>query len=431
MPYKHLCTPSDHLLSRRRVLGGMVGAAAGVAGVGGVGALLRPVTAEELKKNDRQVVVIWLDGGMSQLETWDPKPNTRYGGPLRSIQTATPGLHFCETMPRLSRLTKKLSVVRNMKTEDPNHSSGVPKILRGQPKERGVLYPYFGSAVAKLLGPMESQLPPYVWVKPGSGGFISKHAGFLGAQYGALALGDGQPPTNLLRPESLSSDSELARRELQAKFNRRYAGQHRPQWNEANSYVYDVAHKLMEHVDLFDDSTLDEKDVERYGRHEIGRHTLLARRLLEAGVRFVQVSSNGWDTHGDNFNEHATRVPKVDQAVASLIEDLDDRSMLDNVLVVVMAEFGRTPRINGSVGRDHWNIAWSLAMTGAGIQRGVVVGETNAEGTDVVGDPFDIGHMFHTWYAALGIPKATEYMNGVQPLPIAHDDYGPVKELLS
>jgi len=428
MPYKHLCTPSDHAINRRHMLG-MLGAAG--AGYLSAGSLLNPVMAEELKKNDRQVILIWLDGGMSQLETWDPKPNTRYGGPFRSIQTATPGVHLSELMPQMARLTPHYSIVRNMRTEDQNHSSGVPKILRGQPKNRGVTYPYFGSAIAKLLGSTDSGLPPYVWVKPGSGGFISKHAGFLGAKYGALALGDGKPPTNLVRPEAISADREAARRELQERFNRRYAEKRRPAWNEANTHVYDVADKLMQHVDLFDETNLPEKDRDRYGRHDLGRHTLLARRLVEAGVRFVQVSSNGWDTHGDNFNAHASRVPKVDQSVSALLEDLIDRGMLDNVLVVVMAEFGRTPRINGAVGRDHWNIAWSMAMSGAGLQRGAVVGKTNKEGTEVDGDPFDIGHMFNTWYAALGIPSTAEYMNGTQPLPIAHDEFGPVKELLA
>jgi uncharacterized protein (DUF1501 family) len=196
--------------------------------------------------------------------------------------------------------------------------------------------------------------------------------------------------------------------------------------------VYDVAQTLMKREDLFDEATLPEKDKDRYGRHDLGQHTLLARRLIEAGVRFVQVTSYGWDTHGDNFNAHASRVPKVDDAVSSLIEDLVDRGLMDRVLVVVMAEFGRTPRINGSQGRDHWPNAWSMAMTGCGVNHGLVVGETNAEGTDVATRPYDIGSMFHTWYQALGIDSGhTEYMNGTQPLPIAHDDMGAVKELLS
>jgi len=422
------CNPFEHAVSRRRMLGA---AAAGAAGLG-LGGLFQPAVAEQLKRNDRQVLLMWLDGGMSQLESWDPKPNTRYGGPYRAIPTSVTGVHISELMPRIARHMHRLAIVRSMKTEDPNHSSGVPKILRGHPKNRGVTYPYMGSAVAQMMGPMESGLPPYVWVKPGSGGFITKHAGFLGAKYGAFAIGSGQPPANLERPESISDEADAARQELRERFNRRYAARRRKAASEANSYVYDVAQKLMRHTELFDESTLPERDKQRYGESELGRNTLLGRRLLEAGVRFVHVQSYGWDTHGDNFNAHASRMPKVDQSLSALIEDLDERGMLDNVLVIVMAEFGRTPRINGSVGRDHWPNAWSLAMAGCGVQRGVVVGETLDDGTDVAIDPYDIGHMFHTWYQALGIDSQHhEFMNGTQPLPIAHDDMRPVKELLS
>ena len=428
MPYNKLCTPADHQLSRRHILGAMAGAAGGLS----LGSLAQPSLAEELKKNEKQVLLIWLDGGMSQLESWDPKPNTRYGGPYRAIPTAVPGVHISELMPKLAKRMDQISVVRSMKTEDQNHSSGVGKILRGQPKNRGVVYPFMGSAIAKLMGPCESNLPPYIWVKPGSGGFISKYAGFLGAKYGALALGDGKPPENLLRPDSISPEADLARQELREMFNKNYAQRHRKEASEANSYVYDAAQTLMKHSNLFDESNLSDSDRDRYGTHDLGRHTLLARRLIEAGVRFVQVTSYGWDTHGDNFNAHASRVPKVDQSVSALLDDLKSSGMIDNVLVIMMAEFGRTPRINGSVGRDHWPNAWSVAMAGCGIKPGVVVGETNAEGTDVKTEPYDIGYMFHTWFSALGIDsKKEEYYNGTQPLPIAHDDFHPLRELLS
>lgn len=422
------CHPGQHFVSRRRVLGSGCAATAGL----GLGSFVQPAVAEELKKNDKQVLLLWLDGGMSQLESWDPKPNTQFGGPYRAIPTSLPGVHISELMPRTAKLMHQLAIVRTMKTEDPNHSSGVPKILRGHPRNRGVVYPYWGSAVARLMGPTTSGLPPYVWVKPGSGGFISKYAGFLGPKYGALALGDGKPPPNLVRPSSLSEQDARERRELQKLFNRRYGERRRKRWNGANSYVFDVADTLMKHTELFDETLLPDRDRQRYGVNDFGRHTLLARNLLEAGVRFVQVTSYGWDSHGDNFNAHASRVPKVDQAFAALIEDLADRGMMDNVLVVMMAEFGRTPRINGSVGRDHWPNAWSLAMTGTGIRRGQVLGETRADGTDVATDPYDIGHMFHTWYTALGLPSTTTefHING-QPLPIAHDEMSPVQELLT
>jgi hypothetical protein len=153
--------------------------------------------------------------------------------------------------------------------------------------------------------------------------------------------------------------------------------------------------------------------------------------MLEEGVTFVKVNSYGWDSHGDNFNGSLSLVPKFDQPFAAMIEDLAERDMLDNVLVVAMSEFGRTPRVNGHVGRDHWPEAWSAVMAGCGIKSGVAVGKTNDNGTYVSSEPYDIGHLFHTWFTTLGIdPKKTEYDNHGQPLPIAHEGCHAIQELL-
>jgi len=421
--YSKLCTPKDHLLNRRQWLGGT---AAGLLG------LACPSLADELKKKAKQVLFVWLDGGISQLESWDPKPNTQFGGPFRAIPTSVPGVQVSELLPKTAKQMHHLALVRSLCTKDNSHSAGVARIQRGDPKNRGVTYPFFGSAVAKWLGAGESGLPPYIWIKPGSGGFITDDAGFLGPKFGALALGDGKPPENLLLNNSLTEDDDIERNELRAKLDQRYAEQRRQEVVEAQNYIYNMAAQLRKHRAVFDPATFAPKDVERYGAHEFGRHMLLARRVLEAGVRFVKVNSYGWDTHGDNFNGHANLVPKVDQAFAAMIEDLADRKMLNNVLVVMMSEFGRTPRINGHIGRDHWPEAWSLVLAGCGIQRGVVVGKTNNLGTYVDGPEHDIGHLFHTWFKALGVdPQNNEYDNNRQPLPIAHDDCKPITELLS
>ena len=424
----NLCKPWEHRLSRRQWLGGVLGASAAA----GLAPLLRARADEVAAAKEKQVLFIWIDGGISQYESWDPKPNTQFGGPFRPISTSIPGTQFCELLPRSARQAHRLTIIRSMCTQDNSHSAGVPRIQRGDPKNRGVTYPFFGSAVAKLLGPCASGLPPYVSIKPGNGGFIYQDAGFLGPQYGALAFGDGKPPENLLRPDAISAEDDLARHELREQANRRYGARRRPQVNEANTAVFEMARKLMERRDLFDTSQLDPRDVERYGTHEIGRHLLQARGMLEAGVRFVKVTSYGWDTHGDNFVGHRNLVPKFDQALAAIVEDLDQRGMLDNVLVIAMSEFGRTPRINGHVGRDHWPEAWSLAMAGCGARRGAVVGKTNDLGTFVDGAGYDIGHMFHTWFRALGIDaRVTEYDNHGQPLPIAHEGCEAVMEALA
>ena len=427
MMHDQHCTPTDHHLSRRQWLGG-----AAVASAFSLGGLFQPAIAEAVKQNDKQVLFVWLDGGMSQLESWDPKPRTQFGGPFRSIETSVPGVRISELLPRSAKIMHHLAIVRSMRTQDNSHSAGVGRINRGDPKNRGVIYPYFGSAVAKLLGPGKSGLPPYVWIKPGSGGFKHQDAGFLGPKYGALAFGDGQPPANLLRPESITAKEDKARNALRELANRRYAKNRRKAFGEANSYVYEMAHTLMRRQDLFDTTKVSAKDVERYGTHELGRHMLLGRRMLEAGVRFVKVNSYGWDTHGDNFSGHNSLARRFDQAFAAMIEDLHERRILDRVLVIAMSEFGRTPRINGHVGRDHWPEAWSIVMSGAGIKRGLTVGKTNDNGTFVKSPEYDIGHMFHTWFHALGInSKKTEYDNSGQPLPIAHDDHFPIKEVLA
>ena len=428
MAHRALCKPWEHSLSRRQWLG----SAAGAIGALGMGGLLQPGLAEDLQKKQRQVLFIWIDGGISQLESWDPKPNTSFGGPFRAIPTSVPGVHVSELLAKTSQQMHHLAVVRSLCTQDNSHSAGVARIQRGDPKDRGVTYPYFGSAVAKLLGPGESGLPPYVWIKPGSGGFMHQDAGFLGPKFGAVAFGDGKPPENLQRPASLSDADDEARNQLRLSANRRYASGRRKAVGDANSYVYDVARTLMKRQDLFDTTQFSPRDVERYGTHELGRHILQARKMIEAGVTFVKVNSYGWDTHGDNFNAHLNMVPKFDQPFAALIEDLAAGGYLDHVLVIAMSEFGRTPRINGSVGRDHWPEAWSVAMAGCGMKRGIMHGKTNANGTWVESEAYDIGHMFHTWFKALGIDSSkVEYDNMGQPLPIAHDDCHAVQEVLA
>lgn len=422
------CTPEDHRWSRRRLLGA-AGATLGAAGLGG---LFQPAMGAELVKKERQVLFIWIDGGMSQLESWDPKPNTLFGGPFRAIRTSVPGIEISELMPQTAKQMHHLAIVRSLCTQDNSHSAGVARIQRGDPTNRGVTYPYFGSAISKLMGPGESQLPAYVWIKPGSGGFMHEDAGFLGPQYGALAFGDGKPPENLLRPDSLTEDEDTARHSLRDRLNQRYAQGRRALVSGANKYVFDTARTLMQRQELFDENSFSPRDRERYGTHEIGRHMLIGRKMLEAGVRFVKVNSYGWDTHGDNFNAHLNLMPKFDQAFSAIIEDLAANGMLDHTLVIAMSEFGRTPRINGHIGRDHWPEAWSLAMAGCGLKRGLVVGKTNAQGTFVDSEPLDIGHMFHTWFRALGIdPHKTEYLNNGQPLPIAHDEHQACTEVLA
>ena len=324
------CNRRDHNISRRQVLGSLAGA----TGLGGLGTLLDPGVAEEIKRKNRQVLFIWLDGGISQLESWDPKPESEFGGPFRSIPTILPGTHFSELTPHTAQIADRLAVIRNMSTKDENHSSAVPRVQRGDPKNRGVTYPFLGSAVSHLLPPPENQLPAYMHVKPGRGGYMWKDAGFLGARYGALGLGDGKPPIHIRRPPQLDAAQAANRDQLRRLANARFRKGRLDQFIKAYDYSYDMAAQLGRRQDLFDSDALPAADKERYGTHPLGRHLLQARRLLEAGVQFVKVTSYYWDTHADHFNMHRSLVPQIDRPFAALIRDLEDRGLLDQVVVI-------------------------------------------------------------------------------------------------
>jgi hypothetical protein len=378
----------------------------------------------------KQVLFVWLDGAMSQFESWDPKPGTRFGGPFRDIATRVPGVRLSELMPRMAERMDRFSIVRSLRTRYEDHSKGVIPIQQGDPKNRGVAYPLFGSAVARLYAAENDPLPPYIHIKPGSGGFMYQDGGFLGAKYGALALGDGKAPANLA--VSPSDAARAATRDaFRQQLDERYASRRDPELTSAYRHTYQVARQMARHAELFAPEKLKARDIERYGGSEFGRHLLQARQLIEAGVAFVKVTMFHWDTHGDNFNCHQDGVPQVDAALAALIDDLMERGLYDRTLVVVMSEFGRTPKINGRVGRDHWPECWSMGLGGGGIRPGVVVGRTNELGTFNQHEEYDVGHLFHTFFRAIGIdPSKTEYDNAGQPLPIAHDDCGPIQELL-
>lgn len=269
-------------------------------------------------------------------------------------------------------------------------------------------------------------------IKPGRGGFQWQDAGFLGARYGVLTLGPGKPPVHILRPAEIDDPRDDHRNALRRKLNHQFRQTRRESDIAAYETSYDRAEQLMRRKELFDKAGVTPADIARYGTHPLGRHLLQARRLLEAGVRFVKVTSFHWDTHGDNFNMLRQMVPQIDRPFAAIIDDLHERGMLDRVLVVLMSEFGRTPRINSRVGRDHWPEAWSVVLAGTGIKRGVVVGRTTPDGAFCDGSEYDCGHLFHSLFYAMGVDTTTtEYINNEQPLPIAHEGQSRIMEVLA
>lgn len=301
----------------------------------------------------------------------------------------------------------------------------------GRRQEPAASYPHLGALSSKLLAPKESPLPGYIQITPGGSGSRRDDAAYLGAKYASVVLGGGKPPKDTLRPKDLSAAADLQRNAFRRQANSRFLQKRRTAATEAYTYSYEQAAGLMERRDVFDVSKEPKKDQERYGTHDFGRHCLLARRLLENGVTFVQVSHSNYDTHHENFDFHIEQLGEFDQPFAALINDLAERGHLENTLVVVMAEFGRTPKINHKYGRDHWGTAWSVALGGAGIQPGAVIGKTNKNGTAVVDREVDHRHLFHTYLQAVGIDSSDSLDVGGRPLPLANPTAEPIEELLA
>jgi len=419
----YFCGAAAHRLSRR----GFLGTAAAL----GLGGFASPIAARALAKSQKRVVVVFLSGGVSQLETWDPKPNTETGGPFKAIPTSVPGTHICELLPHTAKQMHRMAIVRGLNSQNPDHGIGERIMLTGRKPEAGIDYPHIGAVSAKLLGG-GSGLPGNIQILPnGGGGFTKADATFLGPKFGAVTLGDGKPPADLLRPAALTDPADRQREEFRKKLNDRFARSRKSAATDAYTESFEQAERVFRQSDVFDVSKEDAKIADRYGRHDFGRHLLLARRLLEAGVTYVKVSHSNYDTHHENFDFHIEQLGEFDRPFAALLEDLHERGMLDSTLVVVMSEMGRTPKINDRYGRDHWSAAWSVALAGAGIKGGALVGKTNATGTAVAEREVYSAHLFHTYLRAVGIDPTKNFYPNDRPVPIADPKAAAIDEILA
>jgi hypothetical protein len=426
---KYACNSPEHALSRRHFLAG-VGAAG--LGLSGLSSLAAPSATRSLEKAGKRVLVVWLSGGSSQLETWDPKPGTNTGGPFQTIETSVTGVHICELLPYSAKLMHKMALVRGINTAENDHGKGAVIMHTGRRPEPNMTYPHLGSVCARLLGDDSNPLPGYIHVTPrGNGGVNAADAAFLGPRFASVSLDDGKAPANIDRPPDLSPELDKARQELRLKASERFLAKRRTAQTEAYVHSYDQAAGLMKRKGLFDSSNEPGKLRERYGRHDFGRHCLMARRLLEGGATFVKVTHSNYDTHHENFDFHIEQLGEFDRPFATLLEDLDVRGMLDSTLVIVMSEFGRTPTINRNYGRDHWGTAWSVAVAGCGIKGGAVVGKTNANGTAVTERQVHGGHLFHTYLTALGFNSKKNWYVEQRPIPMADPKAEPIKEVLA
>jgi len=426
MHCSYACGTDEHRIARRQFLGTL---AASGAMVGGLGALATSAAGAELAKAQRRVLVINLHGGMSQLESWDPKPATDTGGPFRAIPTSVPGVHISELLPHTAKLMHHLTVVRSVNTKEDDHGKGAYLMLTGRRQTPALDHPRIGAVCAKALAPEDSPLPGHILVTPGGGGGRGSDSAYLGPKYASVSLG-GKPPQNSARPDGVSPEADAQRNDFRRRANERFLASRRTALTDAYTYSYEQAARLMERRDAFDVSLESAKDQERYGKNDFGRHCLLGRRLLEQGVTCVQVSHSNYDTHNENFDFHLEQLGEFDISFATLIQDLADRGMLDSTLVVVLSEFGRTPRINHYYGRDHWSAAWSVCLAGCGLKRGAVLGQTNANGTEVTERPVDGGQLFHTYLRAVGLDPTGTFDVAGRALPMADPSASAVTEIL-
>jgi hypothetical protein len=420
------CNSNAHLVSRRSMLSNML---AGATGVGAVSQLVHPVVAKQIESKKKQVLIFLLNGGLSQFESFDPKPNTDTGGPFRAIPTSVPGIHFCELMPYTAQVAHKLAVVRSMFAEQVPGSHGGAReyVVTGRPPQQGP-YPWMGPVYSTLLADNDD-LPGNIHITPSRWG-PRQDAAFLGPRHQSLVLSGGRPPLNVDRPELFDKHLDDTRYRLRQIADQRFSQRRRTAHTEAYQSSYDLAAQLIREKELFDVTKEPEKDQQRYGSHDIGRHCLLARRLLAQGVTCVKVTHNNYDSHMENFNFHLEQLGEFDRPFATLINDLDERGMLVHTLVMLITEFGRTPEIRPDNGRDHWPPNWSVVLGGCGIQVGGVLGATNDNGTEIAERPVHVGDMFHTYMHAVGLDPTSKYSVGGNKVPIGAPERSAVNELL-
>lgn len=424
----YACQSAEHVLARRSFLGGVAASAGALAGLG---ALARPAVADQLAKEQKRVLVVNMHGGLSQLESWDPKPGTNTGGPFRAIPTSVPGVHICELLPHTAQQMHRLAIVRSVNTAEGDHGKGAYMMLTGRRQTPGASFPEIGAVVARAVTPDHAALPGHIRITAGGGGGRSNDSAYLGPKYASVVLGNGKPLANSARPANVTAEADDGRQAFRRKANDYFSMKRRTAMTDAYTSNYEQALQLMEKAEVFDVAKESEKDHDRYGKHDFGRHCLLARRLLESGITFVQVSHSNYDTHNENFNFHIEQLGEFDRTFATLVADLADRGMLQSTLIVVLSEFGRTPNINQYYGRDHWGNAWSVLLGGARIHPGAVIGKTNDNGTAVADRQVDHAHLFHTYLQAVGVDSTGTFDVGGRPTPIADPASASIKELLT
>jgi len=377
----------------------------------------------------QSVIQIYLPGGMAAQESFDPKllAPIEYRGPLGTVKTKLSGVHFSELMANTAKIADKITVVRSMTHGEADHDRGTHNMFTGYRPSPAIQFPSFGSIVSHELG-SRNDLPPYVCIPSVPNTFAG--TGYLGSAYGAFSLGN-DPATkdfkvrDLSLPKGVDEARFATRREMRAAVDAHFSALEKSDALEGMDSFYQRAYSMIssdKERAAFALSDEPQKLRDDYGAGQAGQRMLLARRLVEAGVRFVSLTYGGWDHHDNIKSAMNGQMPKFDQAYAALIRDLDQRGLLDSTLVMVTTEFGRTPKINSTAGRDHYPKVFSIALAGGGIKRGNVHGASDATGGEPESDPLKVEDLAATVYHQLGIQYDKPLLApGNRPIQIVKD----------
>jgi uncharacterized protein (DUF1501 family) len=358
----------------------------------------------------QSVINIYLPGGMAHQESFDPKFNApvEYRGPLETVKTSIEGERFSENLKDTAQVADKLTVIRSMTHGEAAHERGTHNMFTGYRPSPALQYPSIGSVVSHELG-SRNNLPPYVAIPNLNTPYAG--TGYLGSAYGAFALGSDPASgsfsvRDLTLPGGVDVKRFEERREMRAVVDAHFSALEKSDALSGMDSFYERAYAMVSSEKAraaFDIKQEPQKLRDQYGMTDAGQRMLLARRLVESGVRFVSLNYGGWDHHDNIKRANEQNMPKFDKAFAALINDLDQRGMLDSTLVVVTTEFGRTPKINKTAGRDHWPKVFSIVMAGGGMKRGYIHGTSDATGAEPDSDPITVGDYASTIYHLIGI----------------------------
>lgn len=405
---------------------------------GSMSGWLKVLANDSHVKPIKSVVVLWMNGGPATIDLWDLKPGHANGGPFRPIETSAPGLTISEHLPKLAKHGHEIALVRSMSTKEGDHDRASFLLRTGYTPVGAIQFPSVGALLAKELGSGQSDLPNFVSIAPARYA-ASLSGGFLGPKHDPLILGeltspaDGLKVADLNRPMDVTEHAQQSRLEILKSMDQRFASSRRSSVADSIQSATDRAVRLMrpEAAAAFNLNSENAQTRAAYGNGLFGQGVLLARRLVERGVPFVEVTLDGWDTHQNNFERIKDLSGSLDSAFSSLLSDLKERGLLESTLVVCQGEFGRTPKINHDTGRDHWPASWAVALAGGGIQTGSVIGQTTDDGIAVQNRKVTAPDLIATVAKVAGVdPQKQNISNVGRPIRVAAPDAKPIVELL-